>query len=100
MEPGSRPRAPPASYIMRNGLSHETDNGPRPVNIRRESSPDRGPSMTASGTASSRESLLPASGRVLRSATAALVAINVLIFLMMAATSRHLLKFDGGLVLT
>ena len=58
--------------------------------------------MTTSGAASSRENLLAAPSRTaqaLRSGTAALVAINVLVFLAMAASAHHILKFDGGLVL-
>ncbi len=58
--------------------------------------------MTTSGAASSRENLLAApcpTAHALRSATAVLVAINVLVFLAMAASAHHLLKFDGGSVL-
>ena len=58
--------------------------------------------MTTPGAASSQQNILaasPASSQAFRSATAALVAINTLIFLLMAASSHHLLRFDGGLVL-
>lgn len=58
--------------------------------------------MTTPGAASSRDSVLAAAtsgGRALHSATAALVAVNLLIFLLMAASGHHLLRFNGGLVL-
>jgi membrane associated rhomboid family serine protease/Flp pilus assembly protein TadD len=58
--------------------------------------------MTTSGAASSRENVLaasPAGSKALHSATAALVAVNVLVFLAMSASAHHILKFDGGLVL-
>lgn len=58
--------------------------------------------MTMPGAASSRENLLTApsrTGKALPSATAAVVAINVLVFLAMSASAHHILKFEGGLVL-
>lgn len=58
--------------------------------------------MTTPGSAPSRESLLPTSatpGKALSSLTVGLIAVNVLVFLLMAAGAHQLLRFDGGLVL-
>ncbi len=58
--------------------------------------------MTSPGTSSRQEMTLPVTpgkSRPFLSMTAALVAANFLVFLMMAASSHHILKFDGGLVL-
>ena len=58
--------------------------------------------MTMPSAASSRDNVLaasPAGSKALHSATAALVAVNVLVFLAMSASAHHILKFDGGLVL-
>lgn len=56
--------------------------------------------MTASGVPSRQPSTATRSAvRHLTSATVSLIALNVLIFIVMAYTGHHLLKFDGGLVL-
>lgn len=54
--------------------------------------------MSASGPAS-RQPPLHGSAKPFLSMSAALIAINLLVFLIMAASSHHVLNFNGGLVL-
>lgn len=58
--------------------------------------------MSTTGGPSPRETGVPPTGEGAKSylsMTTALIAINLVVFLMMAASSHHVLKFDGGLVL-